>query len=88
MTIEKVWVDDKLEINGNVDFSVGNIDFDGDFAAGAERLDNASLRLKTILETTGGKIPVDKKKIDAIITELETSFEKFKKAEQKFWKEL
>jgi len=66
----------------------GLIDSAGDFAAGAERLDNASLRLKTILETTGEKIPVDKKKIDAIITELETSFEKFEKAEQKFWKEL
>ncbi|MBN1765138.1 MAG: DUF342 domain-containing protein [Sedimentisphaerales bacterium] len=29
-TIEKIWVDEKLEIKSNVDFSVGNIDFDGD----------------------------------------------------------
>ncbi len=32
-TIDKVWVDDKLVIDQHVDFSVGNIDFEGELSA-------------------------------------------------------
>jgi len=35
----KVWVDSMLEISGNVDFSIGNIDFPGDIHIGKNVLD-------------------------------------------------
>jgi ABC-type transporter Mla subunit MlaD len=66
----------------------GLIDSAGAFASGAERLDNAALRLRSILTTTGEKIPLDKQIIDSILAELEISFGQFQKAEQKFWDEL
>jgi len=72
---------EQLEIQGLIDSA-------GAFAAGAERLDNATLRLRGILTTTGEKIPIDKQIIDSILAELETSFGQFKNAEQKFWDEL
>lgn len=72
---------EQLEIQGLIDSA-------GAFAAGAARLDNATLRLRGILTTTGEKIPIDKQIIDSILAELETSFGQFKNAEQKFWDEL
>lgn len=73
--------EDELQIQGMIDAA-------GAFAAGAERLDEASIRLQALLEQTTGEVPLDKKRIDALTAELETSFEKFKSAEEKFWKEI
>ncbi len=73
--------EDELHIQGMIDAA-------GAFAAGAERLDEASMRLQALLEQTTGEVPLDKKRIDALTAELETSFEKFKSAEEKFWKEI
>ena len=41
---QKVWVESKLEIPGNVDFSTGNIDFPGDIQIGKNVLDLFTLR--------------------------------------------
>jgi len=66
----------------------GLIDAAGGFAAGAERLDETTLRLQNLLETTGDMIPLKKDNIEAMIADLEASFDQFKKAEEKFWKEV
>ncbi|MBW8040316.1 MAG: hypothetical protein FVQ85_09985 [Planctomycetes bacterium] len=63
------------------------LDSAGAFAAGAERLDSAALRLQKLMTVTDDKL-IDKDHIKSMISELETSFEQFRKAEQKFWEEL
>ena len=64
------------------------IDSAGAFAAGAERLDSAALRLHKLMAATDDKLQVDKDSIESMVSELEASFEQFQKAEQKFWEEL
>lgn len=64
------------------------IDSAGAFAAGAERLDSAALRLQKLMATSDDKLQVDKDSIESMVSELEASFEQFQKAEQKFWEEL
>jgi hypothetical protein len=64
------------------------IDSAGAFAAGAERLDSAALRLHKLMAATDDKLQVDKDSIESMVSELEASFEQFQKVEQKFWEEL
>lgn len=64
------------------------VDSAGTFACGAERLDSAALRLQKLVNTTDEKLPVDRNRLKSMVSELEASFEQFKKAEQKFWEEL
>jgi len=67
------------------------VDAAAGFAAAAERLDEASARLDTLLKTTEGNIALDQDLIDLINlakTDLETSRQKYKKAEDIFWNEL
>lgn len=64
------------------------IDSAGAFAAGAERLDSAALRLHKLMTASDDKLQVDKDSIESMVSELEASFEQFQKAEQKFWEEL
>jgi ABC-type transporter Mla subunit MlaD len=64
------------------------VDSAGAFAAGAERLDSAALRLQKLLAVTEDKQLSDKDQIKSMLAELETSFEQFRKAERKFWDEL
>ncbi len=66
----------------------GLMDSAGDFASAAETLDSTSLRLRALLEKSGERIPMDKDKIQSMITELESTFADFQKAEEKFWEEL
>ncbi len=65
----------------------GLIDSAGDFAAGAERLDNVSLRLKTVMMQAKNNT-VDSKQVQNILAELKTSFQHFKEVENKFWQQL
>ena len=58
------------------------VDSAGAFAAGAEQLDTAALRLKTVVDVE------DREEIEKMISELEASFQQFQKAEKKFWEEL
>ena len=58
------------------------------FVAGAERLDSAALRLQNLAGKTGDRLPIDASRIEAMLSELQTSFEQFQKAEQKFWQSL
>lgn len=58
------------------------------FAAGAERLDNTAIRLNKLVTASDGKSELDRDKIKSMVSELETSFEYFRKAEKKFWDEL
>ena len=60
----------------------------GAFAAGAERLDYTALRLQRLMATTDDELFTDKDKIESMVSELETSFEQFQKAERKFWEKL
>ena len=64
------------------------IDSAGAFAAGAERLDSAALRLQKLAAAASDKQLIDKDHIKSMISELEASFEQFQKAERKFWEEL
>ena len=64
------------------------LDSAGAFAAGAERLDSTALRLQRLIAATDDKLQVDKDKLKSMVSELETSFEQFRKAEEKFWEEL
>jgi len=64
------------------------IDSAGAFAAGAERLDSAALRLQKIIATTDDQLLIDKDRIKSMVSELETSFEQFREAERKFWEDL
>ena len=64
------------------------IDSAGAFAAGAERLDSAALRLQKIIATTDDQLLIDKDRIKSMLSELETSFEQFREAERKFWEDL
>ncbi|MHC4618877.1 MAG: MlaD family protein [Planctomycetota bacterium] len=64
------------------------VDSAGAFAAGAERLDDAALRLQTLLAATDDETLVDKEEIKSMVSELEMSFERFQRAEEKFWEEL
>ena len=70
---------DELQLQGVIDATSG-------FASGAERLDEATVRLKALLGSTGEQF--DAKRIESILAELETSFERFQKAENKLWEEL
>jgi hypothetical protein len=64
------------------------VDSAGAFATGAERLDNTALRLEKLMSASGDELQVDKDRIESIFSELEASFDQFKKAEEKFWEEL
>jgi ABC-type transporter Mla subunit MlaD len=64
------------------------VDSAGSFAAGAESLENSVVRLRALIATADDKQPIDKDKLGSMIAELETSFNKFQEAEQKFWEEL
>jgi ABC-type transporter Mla subunit MlaD len=64
------------------------VDSAGAFAAGAERLDSAALRLRKLLAVTEDKQLFDKDQVKSMLAELETSFEQFQQAERKFWDEL
>ena len=70
---------DELQLQGVIDAASG-------FASGAESLDEATVRLKALLNSTGDQ--VDAKRIESILAELEASFERFQKAENKLWDEL
>lgn len=52
-TDEKIWVIDKLEIPGNVDFSVGNIDFDGEIEIRKNILDLFKVHSKSSITVHG-----------------------------------
>jgi len=58
------------------------------FSAGAERLDSTAIRLNALLKSPAASSKLDGKKVEAMLTELQTSFDQFKKVEQKFWNEL
>ena len=64
------------------------VDSAGAFATGAESLDETTLRLRALLTSSGEQIPLESKRLQAIIGELEISFDRFKKAEEKFWEEI
>jgi len=64
------------------------LDSAGAFAAGAERLDSAALRLQRLIGTADNQPLIDDSRIKSMLSELETSFEKFREAEQKFWQNL
>jgi ABC-type transporter Mla subunit MlaD len=64
------------------------VDSAGAFAAGAEQLDDTAMRLQRLVEATDDKAPMDKNKIQSMVSELELTFEQFQKAENKFWQEL
>ena len=64
------------------------VDSAGAFAAGAERMDSAALRLQKLMDTAVDKTMVDKEQIKSMVAELETSFEQFREVEKKFWDEL
>ena len=64
------------------------IDSASAFAAGAERLDNTAMRLNKLVTASDGKSQLDIDKIESMVSELETCFEQFQKAEKKFWDEL
>ena len=66
----------------------GLISSAGAFAAGAEHLDSASMRLQTILAASGDGSQIDREKIDVIVSELQSSFNQYRKVEKKFWDEL
>ena len=70
----------ELEIQGLVDAA-------GDFAVGAERLDETTLRLRALI-ASAGEAALDKKRLEAMLAELETTFDRFKEAEEKFWEEV
>jgi len=63
------------------------IDSAGAFAAGAERLDNTAMRLNRLVTESDGT-PLDVNKIEAMVGELEATFDQFQEAEKKFWEEL
>ena len=64
------------------------IDSAGTFASGAETLDNTSLRMQRLMEDMSVSQALDAERINAMLAELEESFNQFKKAEEKFWEEL
>ncbi len=64
------------------------VDSAGAFAAGAERLDSAALRLQKIIATTDDQLLIDKDRIKSMVSEIETTFEQFQEAERKFWEDL
>jgi flagellar hook-basal body complex protein FliE len=64
------------------------VDSAGTFASGAETLDSTSLRLRRLMDEMNVSQDVDKERIDAMLIELEDSFNQFQKAEKKFWEEL
>jgi uncharacterized protein YoxC len=63
------------------------VDSAGAFAAGAEQLDTAALRLKTLVDSDDKQL-TDREELEKMISQLEASFQQFQKAEQKFWEEL
>jgi hypothetical protein len=63
------------------------VDSAGAFATGAENLDNTVLRLQRLVIEADGKF-VDKERIEAVIAELQNSFEQYQKAETEFWQQL
>ena len=58
------------------------------FAVGAERLDSAALRLQKLIGTADNQPLIDHGRIKSMVSELETSFERFREAEKKFWQNL
>ena len=52
-TDEKIWVVDKLEISGDVDFSVGNIDFNGEIEIRKNILDLFKVHSKSTITVHG-----------------------------------
>jgi ABC-type transporter Mla subunit MlaD len=64
------------------------VDSAGAFAAGAEQLDSAAMRLQRLLGEADEQTLIDREQIQMMVSELQTSFEQFQKAEKKFWKQL
>ncbi len=58
------------------------------FAEAATRLDDASARLKGLLESREGSVAADDPELRAIRVELQNTFEKFSEAESALWKTL
>jgi len=58
------------------------------FAEAATRLDDATVRLKGLLESREGKIAADDPKLVEIRAELQETFEKFTQAEEALWQNL
>ena len=64
------------------------LDSSAAFVVGAERLDSAALRLQRLIGTADDQTPIDNERIKSVLSELETSFEAFREAEQRFWQNL
>lgn len=64
------------------------VDSAGTFASGAETLDSTTLRLRRLMDEMNTSQDVDRGRIDAMLIELQESFDQFQKAEKKFWEEL
>lgn len=64
------------------------VDSAGAFAAGAERLDSTALRLQELLAIADDKQIIYADRVKSMVSELETSFEQFQKAEREFWEQL
>ena len=64
------------------------VDSAGAFAAGAENLDSTALRLQKLAEKADSEVQGDRDRIEAMIQELQTSFDRFQEAEKEFWEQL
>jgi exonuclease VII small subunit len=64
------------------------VDSAGSFAAGAESLNTSALRIQAMIAAADDKQPIDKQKLESMISKLDASFSQFQKAERKFWEEL
>ena len=64
------------------------VDSAGAFAAGAENLDSTALRLQKLAEKADSEVHGDRDRIEAMIQELQTSFDRFQEAEKEFWEQL
>jgi ABC-type transporter Mla subunit MlaD len=64
------------------------VDSAGAFAAGAENLDSTALRLQKLAEKADSEVQSDRDRMEAMIQELQTSFDRFREAEKEFWKQL
>ena len=64
------------------------VDSAGAFAAGAENLDSTALRLQKLAEKADSEVQSDRDRIEAMIQELQTSFDRFQEAEKEFWEQL
>lgn len=66
----------------------GLVDAAGSFAVGAESLESVAVRLQALLAGVEDDKPIDRDRLESILSQLEASFEQFQKAERRFWEEL